>query len=54
MTPADPAATAGPGQNRETCPRCGRRAARMIGRSPSQAALYLRCDDCGNTSVAPA
>lgn len=36
------------------CPRCGRSAARIIGGSESFAVLYLRCDDCRQTSVAPA
>jgi transposase-like protein len=36
------------------CPRCGHSAARIIGQSDSYAVLYLRCDDCHQTSVAPA
>jgi hypothetical protein len=36
------------------CPRCGRSAARIIGQSESFAVLYLRCEDCRQTSVAPA
>jgi len=39
---------------RETCPRCGRSNARLIGRSETFPVLYLRCDDCRLTSVAPA
>ena len=38
----------------ETCPRCGRSNARLIGRSETFPVLYLRCDDCRQTSVAPA
>jgi hypothetical protein len=40
--------------DREVCPRCGRATARLIGRSESFPVLYLRCDDCAHTSVAPA
>jgi len=40
--------------DREVCPRCGRATARLIGRSESFPVLYLRCDDCCHTSVAPA
>jgi len=40
--------------DRERCPRCGRLTARVIGRSESFPVLYLRCEDCGHTSVAPA
>jgi transposase-like protein len=36
------------------CPRCGHSAARIIGQSDSYAVLYLRCEDCHQTSVAPA
>jgi hypothetical protein len=36
------------------CPRCGHAAARIIGQSDSYAVLYLRCEDCQQTSVAPA
>jgi hypothetical protein len=35
------------------CPRCGVAAARVIGRSESLPVLYLRCDDCGRTSISP-
>lgn len=35
------------------CPRCGVAGARIIGRSESLPILYLRCSDCGRTSVAP-
>ena len=38
----------------EVCPRCGRSTARIIGRSESLPVLYLRCDECRQTSVAPA
>lgn len=40
--------------DREVCPRCGRPSAKVIGRSESFPVLYLRCDDCRLTSVAPA
>lgn len=36
------------------CPRCGRSAAHIIGQSDSYAVLYLRCDECHQTSIAPA
>ena len=42
------AATAG-----VVCPRCGMLAARIIGRSESLPVVYLQCEDCGRTSVAP-
>jgi hypothetical protein len=35
------------------CPRCGVARARIIGRSESLPVLYLRCDDCGRTSISP-
>jgi hypothetical protein len=35
------------------CPRCGVPSAKVIGRSESQPVIYLRCDDCGRTSIAP-
>jgi translation initiation factor 2 beta subunit (eIF-2beta)/eIF-5 len=35
------------------CPRCGMLAARIIGRSESLPIIYLQCEDCGKTSVAP-
>jgi hypothetical protein len=35
------------------CPRCGAPAARIIGRSESLPVLYLKCTDCGRTSIAP-
>ena len=35
------------------CPRCGVPSARVIGRSESHPVLYLRCDDCGRTSILP-
>ncbi len=35
------------------CPRCGMLAARIIGRSESLPVIYLQCEDCGRTSVAP-
>lgn len=40
--------------DRETCPRCGRPNALVIGRSEAFPVLYLRCDGCQQTSVAPA
>ncbi len=40
--------------DREVCPKCGRATARLIGRSEIYPVLYLRCDDCSHTSVAPA
>ena len=40
--------------DREVCPKCGRPNARLIGRSETFPVLYLRCDDCNHTSVAPA
>ena len=39
---------------REVCPKCGRLTARLIGRSETFPVLYLRCDDCAHTSIAPA
>jgi hypothetical protein len=35
------------------CPRCGGPSAKVIGRSESLPVLYLRCDDCGRTSISP-
>jgi hypothetical protein len=35
------------------CPRCGMASAKIIGRSEALPVLYLRCDDCGRTSVSP-
>jgi hypothetical protein len=35
------------------CPRCGVPSAKVIGRSESYPVIYLRCDDCGKTSVSP-
>ena len=35
------------------CPRCGVPSARVIGRSESLPVIYLRCDDCGRTSISP-
>jgi translation initiation factor 2 beta subunit (eIF-2beta)/eIF-5 len=35
------------------CPRCGMLSARIIGRSESLPVIYLRCEDCGRTSIAP-
>ena len=43
-----------PSADREVCPKCGRPTARLIGRSETYPVLYLRCDDCSHTSVAPA
>lgn len=40
--------------DRETCPRCGRANALVIGRSEAFPVVYLRCDGCQQTSVAPA
>jgi len=47
--PAKPAAS-----DREICPKCGRPNARIIGRSESIPVLYLRCDECRHTTIAPA
>ena len=41
-------------KEREVCPKCGRLTARLIGRSETFPVLYLRCDDCAHTSIAPA
>ncbi len=35
------------------CPRCGAPSAKIIGRSDSHPVLYLRCDDCGKSSISP-
>jgi hypothetical protein len=35
------------------CPRCGVPSAKVIGRSETYPVVYLRCDDCGRTSVTP-
>jgi hypothetical protein len=35
------------------CPRCGGPSARVIGHAEELPVLYLRCDDCGRTSIAP-
>ena len=35
------------------CPRCGVASARIIGRSEALPVVYLRCDDCGRTSISP-
>jgi predicted RNA-binding Zn-ribbon protein involved in translation (DUF1610 family) len=35
------------------CPRCGGAAARIIGHCESHPVVYLRCDDCGRTSISP-
>jgi hypothetical protein len=35
------------------CPRCGVPSARVIGRSETYPVLYIRCDDCGRTSISP-
>lgn len=40
--------------DREICPRCGRPSAMIIGRSESIPVLYLRCEECRLTSIAPA
>ena len=42
------------GAPREVCPRCGSPRARLIGRNEIYPVLYLRCDDCNRTSIAPA
>ena len=42
-----------PAGDRETCPRCGRPNALVIGRSEAFPVVYLRCDGCQQTSVAP-
>jgi hypothetical protein len=39
--------------DRVVCPRCGRFDAKVIGRSESIAVVYLRCNTCQLTSVAP-
>lgn len=39
--------------NGVVCPRCGMAGAHVIGRSESLPVVYLRCDDCGRTSIAP-
>lgn len=39
---------------RQECPKCGRLTAWIIGRSESVPVLYLRCDECRHTSIAPA
>ena len=33
------------------CPRCGVPSAKVIGRSESLPVIYLRCDECGKTSI---
>jgi hypothetical protein len=49
-----PAALAVPAERR-VCPKCGKTSAFVMGRSESYAAvLYLRCEACHDTSVAPA
>jgi hypothetical protein len=35
------------------CPRCGVPSAKVIGRSESLPVIYLRCDECGKTSISP-
>ncbi len=35
------------------CPQCGLAAAQVIGRNESLPIVYLRCSDCGRTSVVP-
>jgi len=35
------------------CPRCGVPSARVIGRSESLPVVYLRCEECGKTSISP-
>jgi translation initiation factor 2 beta subunit (eIF-2beta)/eIF-5 len=35
------------------CPRCGVPNAKIIGRSEALPVLYLKCDDCGRTSISP-
>jgi len=35
------------------CPRCGGAGARVIGHAEELPILYIRCDDCGKTSIAP-
>jgi hypothetical protein len=39
---------------RRACPKCGKTSAYVMGRSESYAVLYLRCEACHDTSVAPA
>jgi hypothetical protein len=38
--------------DRAVCPRCGRRAARVIGRSEVMPVVYLQCDGCKLLSIA--
>ena len=40
--------------DRELCTRCGRYSSRVFGRSESLPIVYLRCDACNRTAVAPA
>ena len=35
------------------CPRCGVPSARIIGHAESLPVVYLRCDECGRTSISP-
>jgi uncharacterized Zn finger protein len=35
------------------CPRCGVPSAKVIGRSESHPIVYLRCEECGKTSICP-
>jgi translation initiation factor 2 beta subunit (eIF-2beta)/eIF-5 len=35
------------------CPRCGVPSAKVIGRSESLPGVYLRCEECGKTSICP-
>jgi len=35
------------------CPQCGLAAAHVIGRNESLPIVYVRCNDCGKTSVVP-
>ena len=35
------------------CPRCGVPSARVIGHNDSLPVVYLKCDDCGKTSISP-
>ena len=43
--------TAAPRTETVACPRCGRDAARIIGRSEVLPIVYLRCDGCHLPSV---
>jgi uncharacterized OB-fold protein len=52
--PASPPLAKSAWPDREVCPKCGHPTARVFGRSESLPIVYLRCDDCGRTTVARA